>query len=502
MCYRPIHIYNPSRKYREDMPKKIAVPCGRCADCQRNKRNEWFFRSMVEYNRVRSVGGAVYFVTFTYNDDNLPTFILPDGSVIKGFSKRHIHNFIKYFRILLKKNHLDHKGMKYLICSEYGEHTQRPHYHGLLFMNYHVPLHLLNEILRTAWHYGFVVIAKQGLEVVSAKGIRYASKYICKDMSFEKLNPSFERFLDCDFAERKARLEPYKEFMPRHWQSIGFGESWLVDLEKRDDIAKYLAENRVELELGKHDVFKIPRYYHLKTEKQINKYYSLLLDKVVIEPTELGKEVAKIRLENRIPADIALLRGYTSSYLNVAVPCYQDLKDILEYFRVNYPTALYFRKHNDLSETDYNNTRSFYINLVSEMSMHMDMYKFAVYRCFLRDLPIFEDENPVHKFSEVGDIVAKMVCSDSIPPEIVSLYPFLPSDKPVATPLKDCPNLKRSLVCRYHPFFAEFEKYANAIDWLDEVSNIRKEYATIFKQKNKERVKNACPNIPTILTSF
>ena len=384
MCYRPIHIFNPSRHYCNDMPKKIAVPCGHCADCQRNKHNEWFFRCMVEYNRVRSLGGAVYFITLTYNNDNLPYFTLPDGTKCQGFSRRHVHNFMKYFRILLKKRHLQHKEIKYLICSEYGSHTRRPHYHGLLFVSYHIPNNTLLDVLRTAWHYGFVIVAKQGLEVVSPSGVRYASKYVCKDLAFEKHNPAFERFIDCDFAERKARLEPYKEYLPKHYQSVGFGESWIDDLKMQEDIAKYLAANRVELDLGKHEVFKIPRYYHLKTEKVQDKYLSLVLGKVVQIPTELGKEVKRIILSERVSKDMALLRGYTADFLSVSVPTYDRMGSALDYMRKEFPCHKIWRKFDDFTPEDFNRTRSEFIKVVSSLSLHIDPYKFSVYRCFHR----------------------------------------------------------------------------------------------------------------------
>ena len=72
MFFSPIKILNPSRSYRSDIPKYLYVPCGYCQDCQRVKHNEWFFRAMIEWNYYRSIGGAVYFITLTYNEEDLP----------------------------------------------------------------------------------------------------------------------------------------------------------------------------------------------------------------------------------------------------------------------------------------------------------------------------------------------------------------------------------------------------------------------------------------------
>ena len=89
MCYRPIKILNPSRRYNDDMQKYIYVPCGHCADCQRVMHNEWFFRCMIEYQDCINKGGSVYFITMTYSEENLPKFTLPNGKECLGFNKRH-----------------------------------------------------------------------------------------------------------------------------------------------------------------------------------------------------------------------------------------------------------------------------------------------------------------------------------------------------------------------------------------------------------------------------
>ena len=217
MCYRPVKILNPSRRWNFDAPKYLFVPCGKCADCQRVKHNEWYFRCMIEYEDIKRVGGAVYFITLTYNEHDLPLFTTPDGVVHQGFCKRDIHNFIKYLRIYLKRQHLEHKGIKYLICSEYGSKTKRPHYHGLLFVPYHIPN--FSKVMQTCWKHGFIICSKKGWEIVSPAGIRYASKYICKDFGyFDMLKPYMS-----DKFERKAFVKEFGDFLPRHWQSVGFG---------------------------------------------------------------------------------------------------------------------------------------------------------------------------------------------------------------------------------------------------------------------------------------
>ena len=139
MCNCPIYIPNPSRRWNFDAPLRIAVPCGHCSACRKLKRDEWFFRSLVEYNYYNRIGGAVYFITLTYNDDEIPRMTLPDGSEITAFSRRHIRAFCKYIRIWLKRHGYPYDGIKYLVCSEYGGHsTKRPHYHGILYLPFNL----------------------------------------------------------------------------------------------------------------------------------------------------------------------------------------------------------------------------------------------------------------------------------------------------------------------------------------------------------------------------
>ena len=282
MCYRPIHIYNPSRRWNSDAPLRIAVPCGNCEDCRRTMRNEWFFRSVVEYNHyVNDLKGSVYFVTLTYSNDNLPYIELPNGEFVPAFNRKHIRNFIKYIRVYLRRKHILSTDIKFLVCCEYSDkNTKRPHYHGLLFFPFTLNDYEFTQLMQRCWQHGWIVCSEEGWRIKSVAGIRYASKYICKDMSF--VNQPWARVYlrDERFKEWK---ESIKDFLPKHWQSVGYGEKFCEVISSQDDIPAFLAKNRYTLCLGATNTFPIPRYYHLKFEKQINKDYSKMLDKVVLE---------------------------------------------------------------------------------------------------------------------------------------------------------------------------------------------------------------------------
>lgn len=80
-----------------------------------------------------------YFVTLTYNDDNLPN---PSNDNFDDewshfrhnstLSKRDIQLFLKKLRRHYDYN-FNHKGIRFLLVGEYGPKTNRPHYHAIFF---------------------------------------------------------------------------------------------------------------------------------------------------------------------------------------------------------------------------------------------------------------------------------------------------------------------------------------------------------------------------------
>lgn len=113
----------------------IPLPCGKCLACRINRRREWTQRLLHE----SYFSSSCYFITLTYNDDNLPF----DEDGLISVSKKDVQKFIQDLRN-------EYRGVKirYFIGSEYGseEFTNRPHYHGIL---YNVP----DDILRPSDDY-------------------------------------------------------------------------------------------------------------------------------------------------------------------------------------------------------------------------------------------------------------------------------------------------------------------------------------------------------------
>ena len=500
MCYCPIKIPNPSRRFNSDMPLFLSVPCGHCPDCLRNAHNEWYFRAYMEYLKCKASGGAVYFLTLTYNDDNLPCMTFPDGSKQLCFYKRHIHNFIKYLRIQLKKRGYPYKDIKYLICSEYGKNgTERPHYHPLLFFPKRIPWKVLFDlkdgVIIKAWHYGFVVCSKMGFEVRSCRGIRYATKYVCKSLGFYKEGPiwDFLHGTGVDKETYKMRKSLINDYLPRVWASNHFGECFIDDvINKQKDIPLFMSNNRYCLNNGTNCSYRIPRYYHLKLEKEINKSVSACLGKVVLDNTKIGDEVKRIIYVHKLITEKHRLSQMSLDFLKQTMPSFAGLRICVDYLKLHgyYDSNCYlFEYNNDLNHDKFVDV------LYNKLSM-VDLDNLAKYRCYLRDYPIFEDDVPSAMFGYVDDIIDKMVQSDTIPPEYIgdnAYYPFVPEGYQVACPLEKG-HLSLYTKCSDVDYFSVYESVSKYLDYYEMCIAITKEVAYLQKKFEHERCKDAYKN--------
>lgn len=118
-CARPIwiDIGRPIRDPRTGgLKTKMQVPCGQCMCCRIRRRAEWTVRLFYELEQW----DKACFVTLTYSDEHLP----PNGSLCK----RDLQLFHKRLRKEYPSNNL-----KYYAVGEYGEKTNRPHYHAIYF---------------------------------------------------------------------------------------------------------------------------------------------------------------------------------------------------------------------------------------------------------------------------------------------------------------------------------------------------------------------------------
>lgn len=124
------------------------------------KRREWYGRLIMEKKKNKA-----YFVTLTYNEENLPF----DDNGNPTFCKRHIQLFLKRLRASYSKFGLK---LRYFIVSEYGSNYLRPHYHAIIFCNGTTHEQMQHECEKS-WKHGFVCVGS-----ARNSGLNYCCKYV------------------------------------------------------------------------------------------------------------------------------------------------------------------------------------------------------------------------------------------------------------------------------------------------------------------------------------
>lgn len=159
----------------------VPFPCGQCLPCRINRRRVWTLRLMLEgLNHAESS-----FVTLTY----APEFLPDNGSLIK----KHVQGFLKRLR-----KSLEPQKIRYFACGEYGEISQRPHYHLIIFG---LPPHMEQFITR-AWTFGLVHVGSFSMD-----SAQYVAGYVTKKIV--KRGTDDERISEFVLCSRRPGLGSY-----------------------------------------------------------------------------------------------------------------------------------------------------------------------------------------------------------------------------------------------------------------------------------------------------
>lgn len=193
----------------------IALPCGQCIGCRLDKARSWAMRLHLEAKDHE----ANCFVTLTYDEENIPhgNSLVPED----------LQRFVKRLR-----KHIEPTRIRFYGVGEYGDKTQRPHYHLVIF-GYDFPdrkrhsgsddnVLYTSRFLRTLWPYGHSTVQDFNF----ATGA-YVSKYAVKKITGEKAKEHYQRF-DTDTGEV---YELYPEFA-RMSRRPGIGSAWLEKYHK------------------------------------------------------------------------------------------------------------------------------------------------------------------------------------------------------------------------------------------------------------------------------
>lgn len=233
------------------MKGELPCACGSCLPCRINKRRLWQNRILLE---AMSHGDNV-FATLTYNEENLPE----NGSLEPWEAQK----FIKRLRKRIGKEKI-----RYFIVGEYGDRSQRPHYHVVLFGHPNClrgrTEHRIKkccqicEIIKKAWNKGGIDLGE-----VNKKTAQYISGYVTKKMT-RSLTEEQVRYLngrEPEFARMSLRPGIGAKTIERIAKSTEKFKSYIY--EKYQDVP-------ISIKIGGRDIF-IGRYLRSKWRAYLGK---------------------------------------------------------------------------------------------------------------------------------------------------------------------------------------------------------------------------------------
>lgn len=349
MCLKPIKIQNPAKRFdlKGGQPLLIEVPCGKCAECKKNKRLEWYFRAYHQCQDTIYNGGYVYFDTLTYADEYIPKLShyidmtnMQDVTDFTCFNHEHWRNFLKNMRRQLFY-HYRGANFKYFLTSEYGTdptRTHRPHYHILFFVHGNIEPFAFSRLVSQCWQFGrtdglpyqnerYVAehcygdtygydSAETPFEICS-KICNYVSKYVTKDSTFQQQIDNRIQLLRKhikDDAELKNIIRSVDMF---HRCSQGFGLGYLrrLDVDERN----FIFDNgacRVGDKARIKYVIKLPLYFKRKLFYDCLKradntiYWQLNAKGVEYQKNHLLKCVDKVAINYKLLLSLASHEEY------------------------------------------------------------------------------------------------------------------------------------------------------------------------------------------------
>ncbi len=277
-CYSPLKGYKDPISggltfNKKGTSQKLEVACGQCLGCRVDHRIMWAIRIVHEASlHMDNYGNS--WATLTYRDASecttkqfkLRQFIPDDYSLRPS----HVSKFI---RALRKQNK---QKIRYFYCGEYGDQTERPHYHVCLFNHSFKDQILFRDVeglctytspsLEKLWPYGFSTVAELNFETAS-----YTAGYAQKKITGKR---AVDHYLRCDeHGEAYWLLPEYIRMSTGRKRPCGLGagfyEKYKTDFFPSD-------ESPVP---GRGIVKKVPRYYQNILERSEPSLLGLVKEK-------------------------------------------------------------------------------------------------------------------------------------------------------------------------------------------------------------------------------
>ena len=246
------HKFRVKNKYGQF---KLA-PCGQCINCISSKQRYLSHKIQgdVAHHAHNNIGSS--FVTLTV-DDNHTTH---------SVQKAELQKFIKRLR---KNTGVD---FKHLSIGDYGDQTQRNHYHSLLIG---FPSEL-RDYVRKSWDFGF-----SSTDAITPVNINYVVRYLSKFTSDYK-NLFDEQNLEPPFSIRSHDIGKY--FFDDNFDLISETGTYLhkgqVYPVSVYDLAKYFGHTPPDPDLS--HIIELAQKYHFSNAEDYMNYYSYMREQSLL----------------------------------------------------------------------------------------------------------------------------------------------------------------------------------------------------------------------------
>lgn len=258
MCQSPIWIRNRAYSPRTNslterkvllmnqpwdyFTQRLMVPCGRCEECLRQQRNDWYVRLERETKYHKSVHHNSVFVTITIAPEYYDSALSNPASFIR----------LWFERIRRRFGH----SIKHAVFQEFGMHPEqgsepRLHFHGVLWdVSYSY-----NAIREAVKDLGFVWISS-----ITDKRLRYVVKYVGKSVYMDERSADFAKSLPITVGKLNTNLYDFLQNSRYHRKFIspGVGD-YLGDFKVSSVAAGQWSY--MDYKTGSVYRYRIPRYY-------------------------------------------------------------------------------------------------------------------------------------------------------------------------------------------------------------------------------------------------
>lgn len=259
-CYHKLTAYQSQDGavfFREDKYTKpvrtLLLPCKQCWGCRLDSSRQWAIRGL---NEAQMHGDQNAFLTLTYKPESLPL-----GA---GLNHRHYQLFQKRLRYYLPTH-----PTRYYMCGEYGERTNRPHYHSILFgydfpdKKYHATTDTgfrlyRSQALDDIWQLGGCTIGAVNFQTVA-----YVARYIMQKKTGQ--HASYYDIIDPETGEIVRREPEYNKMSLKP----GIGATWLQRFQSDVYPHGKIVVNAREI--------RPPKYYDKLFKKLDTPAYDLML---------------------------------------------------------------------------------------------------------------------------------------------------------------------------------------------------------------------------------